>query len=492
MSSTQRPLPVLAIIGGGLAGTLAAIQTIRTSKHPLIVRIFEPEAELGRGLAYATPDYNHKLNGPAKAFGLRPDDPLHFAHWLEHAARAAPWKDFEDGANAFAPRWIYGDYVSAELVHALDEAQHRVVFEHVRAKVDDIHAHAGGLSIVTEDGLQFDADHVVLALGVFPTRSTLIRDQRLLEQGLYLPNPWQPAQLERLLQKDSVLLIGSSLTMIDTVVALEARGYRGTYEVVSRRGLTPEARREPPVWPEFIEVGALHTARSLLRSVREQLRKARAQDDDWQRLVLAVRPHLASIWSRLSIVERRRFMRHVRPFWDVFLHRAPPPSALVIDAVRAAGRLRAHAASLQRIELGEAGRVSVQYRPRGTQQVNVSEVDAVVNCVGFEYLWERVTDEPLVKSLLARGLVRPSSIELGIDADPGSLAVIDATGVQSSRISAIGLPLRGVLFESGTIGELLRQAVLLAPRLSLCATPAVPAAPAAVRSPDELQTAQSI
>jgi hypothetical protein len=32
-------------------------------------------------------------------------------------------------------------------------------------------------------------------------------------------------------------------------------------------------------------------------------------------------------------------------------------------------------------------------------------------------------------------------------------------------ISTSGLPLRGVLFESGTIAELLRQAVLLAPRL---------------------------
>jgi hypothetical protein len=92
------------------------------------------------------------------------------------------------------------------------------------------------------------------------------------------------------------------------------------------------------------------------------------------------------------------------------------------------------------------------------------------------YLWGRVANEPLVKSLLARGLVKPSSIELGIDADPGSLAVIDANGVQSARISAIGLPLRGVLFESGTISELLRQAVLLTPRLGFPVT-----SPAAVR-----------
>jgi uncharacterized NAD(P)/FAD-binding protein YdhS len=458
---------VVAIVGGGLSGTLAAIQLLRSGNTPLLLRIFEPHEQLGRGLAYATPDYNHRLNGPAKSFSLRPHDPLHFARWLDKAAAAAPWKDFEHSAEAFAPRWVYGDYVRAELLDALASARQRVAFEHVRRKIVQVDAQGPRLQLVSEDGVHFAADHLVLALGVFATQGRWARDGALQAQAWYLPHPWQPQRLAALADRQKVLLIGSSLTMIDTVVALEARGYRGSYEVLSRHGLIPQARREPPAWPEFLALDApSYSARGLLRAVRAQLAAALACGEDWQRLVPAVRPHLALLWGRASLAERRRFMRHVRPFWDVFLHRAPPPSAQVLDAVRAAGRLHSRASTLQRLAPDASGQVQVQLRPRGALHTETLRVDAVVDCVGFEYRWTHASDQPLVRSLLDGGLVRASPLGLGIDAVYDSLAVIGADGRVSSRISALGLPLRAVLLECATISELVKQAVLLAPRLA--------------------------
>ena len=109
--------------------------------------------------------------------------------------------------------------------------------------------------------------------------------------------------------------------------------------------------------------------------------------------------------------------------------------------------------------------MQVRYRPRGQGTIQSTEVDAVINCVGFEHRWERI-DDPLVKNLLVRGIVRPSAIGLGVDADPQTFATIDVQGRTSPSVSVIGLPLRGVLFESGTIGELLKQSLILAPRLN--------------------------
>jgi uncharacterized NAD(P)/FAD-binding protein YdhS len=456
MNQRTVTLPSIAIIGGGLAGTLAAIKIIRTSGDPIEIRIYEPREELGRGLAYEAPDPFHSLNGPAKAFSLRGEDLLHFAAWLqtvsdevlyEQAAADVPPEHW------FAPRKVY-----------------------VRDRIEDLEvdAETGGITLITASKATVHADHVILALGIFgdraassQKRSDKREDKREDKQDdWYLADPWNGAKLRALAGNEDLLLVGSSLTMIDTVVALEKAGYRGRYQIVSRRGLTPESWRDAPAEPEFLDLSAEHfTTRALLRAVRSKIATLRKNGEDWQRTILAVRPHLSTIWSRVSITERKRFMRHVRPYWDLFLHRAPPAGSALVNAVRAAGRLVTHAANLEGFSPQPHGRVQVRYRPRGQDTIKATEVDAVINCVGFEHRWERI-DDPLVKNLLARGIVRPSAIGLGVDADPQTFATIDAAGRTSSSVSVIGLPLRGVLFESGTIGELLKQSLILAPRLT--------------------------
>jgi len=462
----------VAIIGGGMAGTLAAIRLIRRAQTPLLIRIFDPNPELGRGLAYATPDFNHRLNGPAKAFSLRPDDAAHFANWLQLRADRGGWNEFDDKSLAFAPRWLFGDYIRDELWLALRDAAPGVELEHILAKVSDIEQAPLGVHVTVDNGhavRTYLAHYVVLAPGVFKAQPGFAVSQALQNDGRYLPDPWSPDALDRLKDAADVLLIGSSLTMIDAVVALEARGYRGKYHVVSRRGLIPVARHEVQAWPEFlVDNGAEVTARGVLRAVRAQIRQAREAGDDWQRVVLAVRPHLARLWQGAALPQRQRFIRHVRAYWDMFLHRVPPPSAAILDTVRAAGRLQVHSGTPLELREESAGKVALTVRLRGQQQTQPAltlVADAVINCTGFEYVWQRVSGEPLLRRLLDNGYVRASALNLGIDADSATLAVIGADAQPSPWISTTGLPLRGVLFESGTIGELLRQAELLAPRL---------------------------
>ena len=467
--TTQRSV---AIVGGGMAGTLAAIRLLRQAQTPLLIRIFDPNPELGRGLAYSTTDFSHRLNGPAKAFSLRPEDAAHFANWLQLRADRSGWNEFDDKLLAFAPRWMFGDYLRDELRLALQDAAPGVEVEHILAKVSDVTEDHGRVRVTVDNGhavREFSADHLLLAPGVFKSRPGFAVTQALEDDGRYLADPWNPDALDKLKGAADVLLIGSSLTMIDAVVALESRGYRCKYHVVSLRGLVPVARHEVAAWPEFLtDTGAPTTARAILRAVREQIAKARDSGEDWQRVVMAVRPHLTRLWKAAALTERQRFMRHVRAYWDMFLHRVPPPSAAVFEAVRAAGRLQVHTGTPVELHEESAGKVAVAVRLRGQQQVQPAltlVADAVINCTGFEYVWKRVSGEPLLGRLLEKGYVRPSALKLGIDADPQTLAVIGADGQPSTLISTSGLPLRGVLFESGTIAELLRQAVLLAPRL---------------------------
>ena len=63
----------MLIVGGGLSGTLLAMQLLRLpgARHIVVV---EPRAELGRGEAYSATELGHTLNGNAARMSVEPDD----------------------------------------------------------------------------------------------------------------------------------------------------------------------------------------------------------------------------------------------------------------------------------------------------------------------------------------------------------------------------------------------------------------------------------
>ena len=92
----------------------------------------------------------------------------------------------------------------------------------------------------------------------------------------------------------------------------------------SRRGLLVAPRRDVQPWPSFLDPQALPaTLRDLLRAVQAARRDIASAGEDWQRLAGAV-PHLPALWTAASADERLRFIRHLRPYWELGLHRAAP------------------------------------------------------------------------------------------------------------------------------------------------------------------------
>jgi uncharacterized NAD(P)/FAD-binding protein YdhS len=95
---------------------------------------------------------------------------------------------------------------------------------------------------------------------------------------------------------------------------------------------------------------------------------------------------------------------------------------------------------------------------------------ALINSTGIQYDWRRV-DRALPRNLLARGLIQPGPLALGIAADAGG-AVMDAEGRISARLYAMGPPLRGLWWESTAVTDVALQAKLLAARLAaVCNVP---------------------
>ncbi|MFJ4605696.1 FAD/NAD(P)-binding protein [Pseudomonas atacamensis] len=460
----EQPADIL-IIGGGLSGTMLAVQLLRLPGQRRIA-IIEPRAELGRGEAYSAVELGHTLNGNAARMSVDPDNPDDLTQWLTAHTAGGGWPESAEQdvpvSELFPPRGLFGVYVQQRLAEAraVGALQGSTV-EHICAEAVDLQVNAGSVQLTLSDGQTLRGSQAVLATGMFPAARTPQTQSSGLNAAAL--DPWEVAAMRELDPQSTVLIIGSGLTMVDAVVSLEQAGHRGPIEVFSRHGLLPHVRRQPPAWVDFLaQDHSIRTPRQLLRELRRHCRDAVAQGIDWQAPLDTVRVHIARLWSQATGVQRRQFVRHVRPWWESHHHRSPPLSAELIERLHQEGRLRIHAASFKGIEPGAGDAVTIRIRPRGETETSTVSGAALINSSGIEYDWRRVA-RPLPQQLLARGLVQPGPLALGITAKDG--AVVNAEGQVSARLFAMGPPLRGMWWESTAVTDVAAQAKALARRL---------------------------
>ena len=455
----------VAIIGGGFTGATLAAQLLRKSGGRVSVALIERSARLGRGVAYSTECAEHLLNVRAKNMSAYPEHPQHFLEWarINH--------DPGDSPDNYLPRPLYGQYVASVLQQEIDHYPGQV--EHVQDEAVSI-ARVGETLVgeTTEirlrSGRTLFAGTVAIALGNFPPGDPRLpgRTQHSLR---YVSNPWKASALGDVpaveSDKDkSVLLVGSGLTSVDLAISLRQRGFRGTIHILSRRGLLPQTHKATAPWPRFWTEQSPGTVRGLLRLIRTQVEAAERAGSGWRAVVESLRPFTQEIWSSLSLGERRRFLRHVRPYWDVHRHRiAPAVGDTIAKLVRegqiilSAGRVTNYRESTDHAE--------VELRDRETGARRVLHVDRVINCTGPETDCRRV-DDPLMQNLLAQGLARPDPLFLGIDVDSKG-ALIDSNGIPSSFLYAIGPARKGSLWETIAVPEIRMQVAQLADHLAL-------------------------
>jgi uncharacterized NAD(P)/FAD-binding protein YdhS len=456
----------ILIIGGGLSGTMLAVQLLRLPGRRKVL-IVEPRAELGRGEAYSAVELGHTLNGNAARMSVDPDNPDDLTQWLTEHIAGGGWPESAEQdvpvSELFPPRGLFGVYVQQRLGEARRVgALHDSSVEHIRAEVVDLQVDTDSVQLTLSDGQSLRGGYAVLATGMFPAARTPQKTSSGLNAAAL--DPWDVAAMRQLDPQSTVLIIGSGLTMVDAVVSLEQAGHRGPIEVFSRHGLLPHVRRQPPTWIDFLgDDHSIRTPRQLLRELRRQCRAAIAQGIDWQAPLDTVRVHIARLWSQATDLQRRQFVRHVRPWWESHHHRSTPMSAALVERLYKEGRLRIQAASFNGLEPSPDGGVRIRIRRRGESETCVVQGAALINSSGIEYDWRRVA-RPLPQQVLARGLVQPGPLALGIAAAVDG-AVLDAEGRAASRLFAMGPPLRGIWWESTAVTDVALQAKALAARL---------------------------
>lgn len=446
-------MSVIAVVGAGCSGTLVAAQLLRRhARRGTRIVLYERSRAFGPGLAYRTDRPEHLLNVPAGNMSAFPDRPEHFLEWaqLTHPGAAS---------DSFLPRRVYGAYLSAVLDEAtcVGEARGVSLTRCTRGVARLERLGSGPIGIVSETGATEPADVVVVAIGNLPAAALPGCPHRF-------PTPFDAGALE--VDRDRpVMLLGTGLTMLDALVSLDAAGHRAPIYALSRRGLLARPHRaglgRAPLTPRVREADEWpDTAVGLFRALRREVSRAAMRGDDWRNVVASLRGDTPRIWARLSSRERRRFLEHLRPWWDAHRHRSAPATTRIAEAMQDSGRLEVVAGRVQGIEAdGRSGLLRVDVRLRGGSRRSFS-VAKVLDCTGAQADLRR-SDDSFLHQIVSDGFARLDDLGIGLDTCEDG-ALIGGDGTPRANAFAIGPLRRGTLWESTAVPEIRVQAERLA------------------------------
>ena len=448
MIQTQTPV---AVIGGGFSGTFTAIHlALRLPDRPVI--LFEESGDAGPGLAYRRDDPHALLNIPARRMSAYQDEPDHFYKFTRRVLGEHVTPD------DFVPRRIYGDYIK----YCLEETQKHCPNLRVdhRAVIDVQTNPGSSVAVLTlKDQTALMCSRVVLATG----------NQGSAFSGSIWAQHTLPARKTSTFDKvkpgETVLVIGTGLTMIDAVLELERRGTPAAIHAISRNGLLPRPHENAsPVSPPELDELPDSNLRKSVRLFRQALLRHRAEGGDWRDVFAAIRQATPSLWQELSSKDRRKFLRFISPFWEVHRHQCAPATFHAFQTLIDEGKLDLKRGTIVSVE-NKDGRLRLGLAPRNRATVTRwLDADHIIDATGPARDITTIK-HPLITNLLRRGFLVPDELRLGAEIHPDYRA-IGRNGFPLEWLYVTGPMLRARYFEATAVPELRLHTAALASRLA--------------------------
>lgn len=442
----------VVVVGGGFSGSVFALKFARANPDAHVI-VVERSRRVGRGLAYGACEPDHLLNVPVSRMelGLVPA----FADWLRNHRQELDEALAESGgdlAGAFVPRELFGAYLEERIRDAVS-TDHGRGFNVVRGEVVRL-LDFPARGVLLADGREIAADIIVMATGNLPPRPPQARDSWLYDTTMFVPDPWADDAFDALGKNEPVVLLGTGLTMVDVALKLAGQGHTGRMHAISRRGYLPLAHKAGGSWHNFLDPHEHPSPRALMRLLREEAAKAKAEGVPWQRVMDTMRPSVARVWNGWSEAERGQFLRHGRPRWDVHRHRMAPRIAARLDALMKSGQLGAQGGRVLAYRRRGDGMVDVAMRPRGSHAERIFPAARVINCTGPRSDMDRLAF-PMLADLRRRGLIAPDRLGLGIETE--DCAAQNSAGHVSPWLYALGPLTRPTWWEVVAVPEINAQ-----------------------------------
>lgn len=434
----------ITIVGAGFSALAISAQLLQQSA-PVKLQLIAPQHSWYGGTAYRLGARQHLLNVVAGNMSIDPSAPDDFVNFLPTTPAAQ---------QQFARRADYGRYLQTVAARCeIFARQHG----HQFALIDDTIT-AVDLAKQTLTGTSdrsYHYDQVVFASGVQAPQVPLSHPR-------LIANPWHLAEpkLRKLARQhiaqrqQPILLVGSSLTMVDTYMALREFGFQQPIISLSRHGyrLLPHRFLQLKDAEQFAaELLALPNLRQQTRYFHERLRTVWQQGLSSEALANALRPYLSQLWQRLTTAEQKQFLRHLASRWNIARHRLPDSIFTAIESAANSGELRYERGHLQAIRPLSDQQLTVEYRERGSGELVSQAASLVVMCTGPSRAFAA---DHYLAGAIARGELALDKTELGLAADANTFAVLNAAGVAHHNVYAVGQLVRGVFWECTSVPDL--------------------------------------
>lgn len=451
--SNLKPLRI-GIIGAGYSGTALAATLFRLSDKPLEIILCGTPDEVAMGKAYSTPYPFHLLNVRAEEMSAFEDLPHHFLDWLNQSSFKALLSTDEPVANQYVPRLIYGEYLNSLLQTLEEQTCEHFKWHLVKEEVIDITVNEKTLTLVFSANNNREVDKVVLAMGnqlpvafPFPVRSQSV-----------IANPWDYTAITRIPKDHPVLIVGTGLSMIDIVQTLYHHGHEGVIHAISRHGLLPLSHSEQHLHKHKEDLILQGPLRQLMREVRNTILSYMDSGKDWRLFINHMRHNAASVWQNLSNKDKKRFLRHVLPYWNIHRHRVHNKIDGLLKKLIQEKKLTINAGRVLKVE----EEFAIIQKRHSQENLKVA-VKTVVNCLGPNMNFSK-QGNPLIHSLLKKEVGRLDDLQLGFYISP-ECALIDNGGTPSSRFYALGPITRGTYWETSAVPDIRKQCFALAKQL---------------------------
>ncbi|WP_160137505.1 FAD/NAD(P)-binding protein [Chryseobacterium sp. c4a] len=335
----------IAIIGAGPAGiiTATAIYNKVKDKH-LSIDLYDFGTPF-RGRSFNTHSANMLLNTSVGVSFIDPDNPDGFIDYINKNKKLQ-----------IQP----GDVVSRDLAVCFLESEFTLAKKNgananfYKETVNDISLHHSGQLSVIHNKQTICYDSVIITTGLqFSPPPAIVRHKNII-------SPYPATNLTEINKMSSVLILGSRLSAVDTLVHLEKNGHKGPIDVYSQSQLFPSVRHHviKPSERLFLEqyqqaVENLPNNYSritcfldmfkdyllkkgmVLRDIiavygnsggtqlEQDIRNCQENRNIWENILMDLIDGLNYVWPSLPSEDKTRFNKEVNPWFGRIAHSMP-------------------------------------------------------------------------------------------------------------------------------------------------------------------------
>ncbi len=455
----------IGIIGVGFSGTMLAVHLIHKSKEAFKICLIDKSDSLNLGVAYKPNSKSQILNVIASKMSAFPDKPDHFLDWT---MRGNEFKEKDKNliANSFLSRQLYGEYLKEVWAEAAEIAKHKnISVELIDGHVVDLEINHQTITLTLDSEKKIAVGKCVIASGNHEPGNLKIKNPSFYSSKKYFRNPWLPEVISLPDSGEPILIIGSGLTMVDTVLGLTEQGFKGEIYSISPNGLDILPHRHigqkySGLTDELPETISLY---DMVKLVHKHIKLVSEYGFSAEPVIDSIRPCTARIWRNFSKSEKALFVSRLKHLWNVGRHRIPLHIFSKIQQLKEDGKL--HCISGKIINFIETEKCcKVEYLDNRDDCIKTIEASRIINCTGPETDLMNV-ENSFLKNCLLNGIVSQDKLKLGIRTNIETFEVKNSKNETQNNLFTIGSNLRGEFWESIAVNELRSQAERLAEKL---------------------------